>query len=195
MTWPEKGRYRAVVLGCSAGGMDAMAALLAQLSPGFNLPLILVQHRKSGQDEALVHFYSKYTSLTVAEALEREKIQTKYLYLAPPEYHLLIEQEETFSLSVDEKVNYCRPSIDVLFESAADVYGSRLIGIILSGANSDGAKGLRRIKELGGLALVQRPETAQFPEMPQRALGIMRPDQVLSAIELGNFLTKLPCSL
>ena len=191
MSWLETMRCRAVVVGCSAGGMDAAAALLAQLGPEFHLPLIVVQHRQAGHDQALTHFYSSHTHLAVTEAGEKEKIQANHLYLAPPGYHLLIEQNETFSLSVEEKVNYCRPSIDVLFESAADVYGSSLAGVILSGANRDGAQGLKRIKEQGGLALVQLPETAQFAEMPQSALRAIQPDHVLNPADMGRLLTTL----
>ncbi|CAK8717960.1 CheB methylesterase [Candidatus Electronema halotolerans] len=195
MSWLDRRLCRAVVLGCSAGGMDAAAALLGQLGPKFRLPLIIVQHRQAGHDEALAHFYSSHTHLAVTEAGEKEKIQKNHLYLAPPDYHLLIEQDETFSLSVEEKVNYCRPSIDVLFESAADVYGFGLAGIILSGANRDGAQGLKRIKEQGGLALVQTPETAQFAEMPHSALRAVQPDHVLSPADMGRLLTKLRSTL
>lgn len=195
MSWLETRRCRAVVLGCSAGGMDAAAVLLGQLGPEFRLPLIVVQHRQAGQDEALAHFYSSHTHLAVSEAGEKEKIQANHLYLAPPDYHLLIEQDESFSLSVEEKVNYCRPSIDVLFESAADVYGFNLAGIILSGANKDGAQGLKRIKEQGGLTLVQRPETAQFSEMPHSAVRAVQPDHVLNPADMGRLLTKLRSTL
>ncbi len=195
MSWLNTRLCRAVVLGCSAGGMDAAAALLDQLGPEFQLPLIAVQHRQSGHDDALAHFYSSHTHLTVSEAVEKERILAGHLYLAPPDYHLLIEQDETFSLSVEEKVNYCRPAIDVLFESAADVYGFSLIGIILSGANRDGALGLKRVKERGGLALIQTPETAQFPEMPRSALRAVQPDHVLSPADMGRFLTKLRSTL
>jgi two-component system chemotaxis response regulator CheB len=184
-------KYRAVVAGCSAGGMQAVATLLAQLGTSFRLPLIIVQHLHREQGEYLFRFYSSSTHLKVQEAAEREKILPGNVYVAPPDYHLLIEYDETFSLSVEEKVNFCRPSIDVLFESAADVYGPALAGVVLTGANSDGALGLKRIKDCGGLTLVQRPETAQFPEMPRSALLCVHADQVLTTEEIGRFLMTL----
>jgi two-component system, chemotaxis family, protein-glutamate methylesterase/glutaminase len=170
--------YRAVVMGCSAGGMQAVAGILQHLPSTYRLPLLLVQHLHKEQGEYMLRFYSRATHLTVQEAQEKEKICPGHLYLAPPDYHLLVEQDETFSLSVEEKVNYSRPSIDVLFESAADVYGPELIALILSGANNDGALGLKRIKEQGGLILVQDPSTAQFPEMPKSVLRCTSVDHV-----------------
>jgi len=184
-------KRRAVAVGCSAGGMQAVAALLAQLGPDFRLPLIIVQHLHREQGDYLYRHYASCTRLIVREAEEREKILPGHVYVAPPDYHLLIERDETFSLSVEEKVNFCRPSIDVLFESAADVYGPALAGVVLTGANSDGALGLKRIKDCGGLALVQQPETAQFPEMPRCALRCAPADQALPVEELGRLLNTL----
>ncbi len=184
-------KRRAVALGCSAGGMQAVAALLAQLDRSFRLPLIIVQHLHREQGDYLFRFYSGSTHLKVQEAAEKEKILPGHVYVAPPDYHLLIERDETFSLSVEEKVNFCRPSIDVLFESAADVYGPALAGVVLTGANSDGALGLKRIKDCGGLALVQQPDTAQFPEMPRCAQLCAPADQALPVEELGRLLNTL----
>jgi two-component system chemotaxis response regulator CheB len=128
--------------------------------------------------------------LNVKEADEKENIQGGYVYFAPPNYHLLVENNKTFSLSTDEKVNYSRPSIDVLFESAAHVYGPRLAAIILTGANNDGAEGLRLIKEKGGLVIVQDPQSADSSYMPGAALQVVEPDFVLGLPEIGRWLVE-----
>lgn len=182
---------RAAVIGCSAGGMQAAAAVLSQLGQDVHLAVVIVQHLHKDQGEELLRFYARHTRLPVEEAVEKERALPGRVYVAPPDYHLLIERDETFSLSVDEKVNWSRPSIDVLFESAADVYGPALAGIILSGANSDGAQGLRRIKECGGIAVVQDPATAQFPEMPRSALRCTAADHVLPPEEIGRRLARM----
>ena len=181
-------RYKAVVIGTSAGGIEAVVHLLSTLPARFPLPIVLVQHLHKDQDGSLVRFYRGRTRLKVEEAEEKERIQPGYVYVAPPDYHLLLERDETFSLSLDDKVNYSRPSIDVLFESAADVYGPRLVGILMTGANHDGALGLQRIKAYGGLAVVEDPATAKFPEMPRSALACTDVDYVLSLDALSKFL-------
>ena len=127
----------------------------------------------------------------VKQADEKEKIVPAMIYIAPPNYHLLVEDDRTFSLSVDELVNFSRPSIDVLFESAADAYGKRLIGIILTGANSDGSNGLKKIKECGGMAIVQDPESSEADTMPRAAIKATKVDYVLPLEEIGTFLRKL----
>ncbi|MCI5223748.1 MAG: chemotaxis protein CheB [Candidatus Electrothrix sp. AR4] len=187
--------YRAIVIGASAGGIEAVTEILASLPARFTLPLVIVQHLHKEQDDYLIQFYNSRTQLEVEEAKEKEKIVPGRVYIAPPDYHLLIEQDETFSLSMDEKVNYSRPSIDVLFESAADVYSGELTGVLLTGANNDGAQGLRRIKKNGGLTLVQDPETAKFPEMPRSAMACTEIDHILTIHELGIFLTALQTDL
>lgn len=183
--------YRAIVIGASAGGIQAVAEILAGLPASFSLSVIIVLHLHKRQDDYLIQFYNDLTPLLVEEAAEKEKIVPGHIYVAPPDYHLLIERDETFSLSVDAKVNYSRPSIDVLFESAADVYGAGLAGVILSGANNDGAYGLKQIKEHGGLTLVQEPKTAGFPEMPRSAMACTEVDHVLATDDLGRFLAGL----
>lgn len=185
-------KYRAIVIGTSAGGIEASVHILGKLPGTFALPIILVQHLHKDQDVvALVQLYNDRVPVQVEEAEEKEQIQPGRVYLAPPDYHLLIERDETFSLSVDEKVNYSRPSIDVLFESAADVYGPSLIGVLMTGANHDGALGLRRIKQYGGMTLVEDPATAKFPEMPKSALACTEVDYVLPLDALGKVLFAL----
>ena len=185
-------KFQAVAVGCSAGGMQAVARLLAKIGPDFRLPLIVVQHVQRDQDGQLLRFYSACTRLAVQEAEEKELLRPGHVYLAPADYHLLLERDGTFSLSVAEKVNFCRPAIDVFFESAADAFGPALIGAVLTGANNDGALGLKRIQERGGLTLVQRPESAQFPAMPRAALRCMQADHVLTVEEMSSFLASLP---
>jgi two-component system chemotaxis response regulator CheB len=184
-------RYRAIVIGTSAGGIEASIQVLGKLPPQFALPVILVQHLHKDQDRSLIQFYNDRVPLKVEEAEEKESIQPGRIYVAPPDYHLLIERDETFSLSVDEKVNYSRPSIDVLFESAADTYGAALIGVLMTGANHDGALGLQRIKGYGGLTLVEDPATAKFSEMPRSALACTEVDHVLPLEGLGSLLVSL----
>lgn len=184
-------KYRAIVIGSSAGGIEAFVRILAYLPAQFGVPIINVQHIHKEQDGTLVRFYNDRSLLKVEEAEEKVRIMPGHIYVAPPDYHLLIERDETFSLSADEKVNYSRPSIDVLFESAADVYGAELVGVLMTGANHDGARGLNRIKEHGGLTLVEDPATAKFPEMPRSALACTDVDYILPLDQLRDFLVTL----
>ncbi len=172
-------QYSAIVIGTSAGGMVALTKLLSPLPEDFFLPVIVVQHVHPTQDGFMVDNLNSKCSLTVKEADGNEVIQPNNIYLAPPNYHLLIERDKTFSLSIDEKVKYSRPSINVLFESSADAYASGLAGIILTGANDDGAMGLKMIKENGGLAIVQDPDTAEYPFMPRAAINMVKVDHIL----------------
>ena len=184
-------RLRAVVIGVSAGGTEALPPLFTRLSKEFPLSIVVVQHLHHTQDGSFTERLNDRYDITVKEADEKEPIREGCVYFAPANYHLLIERDETFSLSIDEKVNYSRPSIDVTFESAAGVWSSRLIGIVLTGASSDGARGLCQIKERGGLTLAQDPETAAYPFMPQAAIDTGRVDRVLTLAEIGDFLKDL----
>jgi len=183
--------YQAVVIGVSAGGLEVLRVLLRLIPAGFGRSVIVVQHLHPLQDGFFIEALDRVCSLPVREAEEKEPVMPGVVYFAPPNYHLLIEANRTFALSTDEKVNFSRPSIDVLFESAAEVYGPELIGIILTGASGDGAIGARRIKENGGLVIVQDPATAQYPKMPSAALAETEVDRVLSVIEIGRFLACL----
>jgi two-component system, chemotaxis family, protein-glutamate methylesterase/glutaminase len=168
---------------------------VVELLPGFPadfpVPLVIAVHLHPRQDNAHIERLASHCALRVKEADEKESIQAGSVYLAPPNYHLLIENDRTFSLSIDERVNYARPAIDVLFETAAQVYGPQTIGVVLTGANSDGACGLRRIKERGGLAIVQEPKTAESTFMPQAALEATPVDHVLAVPEIGKLLVKI----
>lgn len=164
--------YKAIVIGTSYGGLEALKVILPQLDEGFPLPLIIVLHIGDHNNDLFIDYMNSVCALEVKEAESHEPIRPGVIYFAPPNYHLLIEDDFTFSLSTDERINFSRPSIDVLFESAAWAYSAGLIGIILTGANSDGAIGLRTIQNLGGLTMVQNPCTSLSPAMPRAALKI-----------------------
>lgn len=181
----------AVVVGTSAGGLQALIALLAPLRREFDKAIIIVQHVQEGSDDFLVQHLNRLCALDVKEANEKESVLPGVIYIAPAGYHLLIEDDRTFSLSDEPKVCYARPSIDVLFESAADVYEEKLIGIILTGANSDGAQGLHAVGQAGGITIVQNPETAQYPVMPREASKTVQVDHVLELSEIVSFLIDL----
>ncbi len=183
--------YEAIVIGVSAGGLQALKILLPMLPLTFALPIAIVQHIGERSDGFLAEYLNGVSSISVREAEDKEPLQPGIAYLAPPGYHLLIDPDRSFSLSVDGRVNYSCPSIDVLFESAADVFHESLIGIVLTGANSDGALGLKAIKERGGLAIVQNPETAESPAMPKAALAAVAADYVLDLEEIAPLLVKL----
>ncbi len=188
---PAKDSYRAAVIGVSAGGLEALAVILAQLPASFPIPVLVVQHLQPDSDTFLAEYLDGCSPLGVKMADEKEALRPGWVYLAPPSYHLLVEEDETLSLSVEERVNYARPSIDVLFESAADAYGPALIGIILTGSSRDGSQGLKRIKERGGLTVVQDPATARAEVMPKEALAATRVDHVLALEEIGPVLVKI----
>lgn len=183
--------YDAIVVGSSAGGLRALMELLAYLPKSFPLPIIIVQHLLDGNDSLLAGFLNDNTAITVKEAEDKEAIQSGFAYLSPPGYHLLIEEDYSLSLSMDPRVNFSRPSIDVLFESAAFVYAERCIGIVLTGASADGSQGLNRIKSNGGMTLVQDPATAKFSIMPQAAIKATVVDHVLTLEDMGLFLINL----
>jgi len=183
--------YTAVVIGASAGGTNALQKILPYLPADFPLPIIIAQHLHPLQDGAAIIHYSGGSALTVKDADEKEAIRPGFVYFAPPNYHLLVESDHTFSLSIDPKVHFTRPSVDVLFESAADAYGASLIGIVLSGANQDGAEGLLYIKKRGGLTIAQEPANAEVGYMPEAAIESARPEHVLTADGICKFLTEL----
>jgi two-component system chemotaxis response regulator CheB len=183
-------KYQVVVIGASAGGMTALTELLSTFPATYSLPVIVVQHLHPLQDTCFIEHLDYKCALRIKEAGEKAPIEAGHAYFAPPNYHLLIEDDRTFSLSVDEKVNYARPAIDVLFESAADVYGSGVIGVILTGANDDGAQGLRLVRERGGLTIVQDPETAESPLMPQAAIAATQVDYILALPEIASLLVE-----
>lgn len=187
----ESCMHKAVVIGGSAGGIQALKTLLSALPVSFSASIAIVQHIEEHSDAYLSECLNSISTILVKEAEDKEPMHPGTAYLAPAGYHLLIEPDESFSLSVDEKVNYCRPAIDPLFESAADAFKERLIGVVLTGANADGAKGLKFIKECGGTAIVQNPETAESPYMPQAALDTTAVDYIVPLEQIVPLLVRL----
>lgn len=183
--------YEAIVIGVSSGGLNALKIMFSLLPANFKTPVIIVLHRGPRADSQWIKILNDKSNLLVKEADEKEKIEKGKVYIAPANYHLLIEKDKTFSLTIDERVNFARPSIDVLFESAADAYKNKLIGLVLTGLSSDGSKGIKRIKESGGLAIVQDPETAESPYMPASAIAAIKPDYVLSLDDIIALLIKI----
>jgi len=180
-----------VVIGVSTGGLKVIKAILSVLPSEFALSIIIVMHRHKETDGYLERSLNDECKMQVKQADKKEEIKAGIVYVAPPNYHLLIEDDGTFSMSVEGPVNYARPSVDVVFESAAEVYGEGLIGVILTGANKDGSRGLKMIKKSGGLTIVQTPETSEAAEMSKSAMEAVKPDYVLPLIEIGRLLRKL----
>ncbi len=181
----------AVVIGTSAGGLAALSVLVDGLAATFRLPLLVVQHIPSGVPTQLAEIFRRKTGLHVKEADEKETVRGGTLYFAAPGYHLLVEQDTSLSLSQDDSVLFSRPSIDVLFESAADAWGERVAGILLTGANEDGAAGLEAIHRAGGLTIVQDPDEAEVDSMPRAALQRFAPDYILPLRDIHRLLREL----
>lgn len=178
--------YRLVVVGVSAGGLFALRTLIGGLPRDFEIPVVIVQHR-SKDSELLCELLQECSSLRVREANDKEPIEPGLVYVAPPDYHLMVE-EGYLSLSTDEPVRFSRPSIDVMFSSAADAYGADVIGVVLTGANADGSQGLKKIVDRGGYAIVQDPGTAEVPVMPQHALKAVPKACVLAMDDIAPHL-------
>jgi len=183
--------YKAIVIGTSYGGLEALKLILPKFDKDFPLPVIVVLHIGDHNNDIFINYLNEECKLVVKEAESNESILPGYIYFAPPNYHLLVEDDFTFSLSTSEKLNFSRPSIDILFESAAWAYTKSLIGVILTGANSDGANGLKIIKDLGGTTVVQNPCSALSPAMPRAALKIARPEIRLKLEDIADKLIEL----
>lgn len=181
----------AIVIGTSAGGLHTLTMLLEALPRNFSVPMIIVQHRSKEERTLLEEVLSQKCEIRIRQAEEKEKIEKGIVYFAPPDYHLLVEKDYSFSLTFDERVNYSRPSIDVLFETAAFAYNNKLVAIILTGANHDGAKGIRRVRKNGGTTIAQDPSEALYPAMPRAAINTGCVQQVLKLNEIRAYLMKL----
>lgn len=186
-----KGRYEAVVVGASAGGVEALLRVYGLLPASFALPVLTVLHLPDNRHSQLAEVFARRMQRAAKEAVDKEDIQPGMFYFAGPGYHLSVERDRSLSLSQEERVHFSRPSIDLLFESAADAYGSSLIGILLTGANEDGAKGLATIGERGGLTIVQDPAEARVAIMPEAAIKLRRPDHLLPLNGIGSLLAEL----
>lgn len=181
----------AVVIGASAGGIDALIVLLGDLPASWRLPVVVVLHLPEGYESRLAEVFQHRTRIPVREAVDKAAVASGTLFFAPSGYHLSIERTHVFSLSCEAPVRWSRPSIDVLMSSAADVYGARLAGLLLTGANDDGAEGLLHIHEAGGLTAVQDPAEAQVDVMPLSAMRRHAPDHVLPLTKLRTLLLQL----
>ncbi len=186
----RQSQNKAVVIGGSAGAFEVLLNLLSKLPKTYHLPIICVMHMHPSDDGELASFLNEQSSLMVKQAEEKEHICPGFVYIAPADYHLLVEHNKTFSLSIDEKVNYSRPSIDVLFESAAFAYMKNLTGIILSGSNHDGANGISKIKQYDGCTIAQSPLSAKYKIMPQAAIDTGDIDFIFSIPEIMDMLLK-----
>ncbi len=179
------------MIGVSTGGVQALKKLLCPLPADFPLPILVVQHLGPDAGSGLARLLDECCALRVKEADEQDDILPGTVYLAPPNYHLLVERDGCLALSADPYVSFARPSVDVLFESAAAVFGPQLIGIVLTGANSDGSRGLQSVKQNGGLAIVQDPADAEAPRMPQAAMEATSVDHVVGLDGMAVLLQKL----
>ena len=183
--------FRAVVVGGSAGGFEAVAATLGALPPDFPLPVLVVQHLHASDGGRFAEHLGRAIPLPVVEPCDKEPIECGRAYTAPANYHMLVERDGTISLSIDARVNWSRPAIDVLFESAARAWSGKVIAVVLSGANRDGAEGMRAVRAAGGMTFAQNPETAASPTMPQAAIEAGVVDEVLGAVKIGRRLVQL----
>lgn len=183
--------YEIVVVGTSWGGLAALRQLVESLPPKYVIPMAIVQHRHRNSDTALARFLQEHTRLRVCEVEDKQPIDPGSLFIAPANYHMLVEHGH-FALSTEAPVRYSRPSIDVAMASAADAYGHRAVGVVLTGANMDGAAGLRRIADTGGMAVVQDPASATARTMPLAALHAVPTARVFPLDRIASFLGTLP---
>ncbi|MEO9004291.1 MAG: chemotaxis protein CheB [Ginsengibacter sp.] len=181
----------ALIIGGSAGSLDVLFQVLPFIKSDIAFAIIIVLHRKAGNDSILPGLLNFKTKLQVREVEEKEKILAATIYIAPSDYHLLIENDHTFSLDRSEKVNYSRPSIDVTFQSAAEVYKDHLVCLLLSGSNIDGIEGLKRVKYFGGKVIIQNPESAAMPYMPAQAELNVDVDKILPINEMADYINAL----
>ena len=187
--------YDLIVIGTSWGGLAALGQLLDGLRDDVHQPIVIAQHRSAdGEELALGRLLQHHTRRVVSDPDDKTALEQDHVYLAPPDYHVLVE-DGLLALSTDAPVQFARPSIDVLFESAADAYGARAIGIVLTGANDDGAAGLARIKRRGGVAIVQDPATAAKRTMPDAAIAATVADAILPLEEIPAFVYGLCCEV
>lgn len=180
-----------IVIGGSAGSLQVVLKILSYLKADYPVPILLVLHRNVQFDSSLEELLSLRIDLKSKEIEEKDIIKPGCVYISPADYHVLIESDFTFSLDDSEKVNFSRPSIDVVFSSAALVYKETLMAILLSGANADGSEGLVKVKERNGIVIIQEPEEAIVPFMPQQALKSVVPDYILKASEIAGLLNSL----
>lgn len=183
--------YDVLAIGSSWGGVDLLKRLVRELPATWTLPVVIVQHQHPNSGTALERILGKVTPLVVRDVEDKDRLEAGHIYIAPANYHLLIEDDGSFSLTTEAPVKYCRPAVDVTFASLARVYQQRCIGLVLTGANDDGADGIRIIKMAGGHALAQLPASAEAPTMPEAAIATGVVDQVLEPAEIVPYLRRL----
>ena len=181
-----------VAIGASAGGVDALGQLLSALPSGFPAAVAIVLHIPPDRASLLAELYGTRCALPIKEVEDKETVQAGTVYFAAPDYHMLVEPDRSFSLSYDEPVNFSRPSIDLMLESAACAYGEHLLGIVLTGASADGARGLAPVRQMGGTAWVQDPAEARAAVMPAAAIETAGADRILGLREMASSLARLP---
>ena len=186
-----KPQCKVLLIGGSAGSLEVLMTVLPILNPIHDFSIVIVLHRKSAEDTTLEDLITIKTIIPVAKVEDKVTLRPGFIYIAPSDYHLLFEKNKILSLDVSEKVNYSRPSIDVSFESAAVAFKEKCIGMLLSGANSDGTAGLQAIQEMGGVVILQNPETAIMPFMPQSAFEVLTPDYVLDVEEIAGYINAI----
>lgn len=184
-------RLELLVIGGSAGSLEVILSVLPLLPKDLPFAIIIVLHRKQNTDTTLIDLLSSRTSLQVIEANDKEPIVPSTIYVAPADYHLLVENDHTLSLDYSEKVNYSRPCIDITFQTAAEVYREKLACLLLSGASADGVEGLELVKTLKGITAVQDPKTAEVSYMPQKALDKMEVDFIVETDKVIDFIKSL----
>jgi len=189
--WSDCMKCKAIVIGGSAGSLNAIIEILKEINNDIKIPIIILVHLSDDYENELPKILDKYVKGIIKEAEDKEEIKENIIYIAPSMYHLQIEDNLKFSLLYSEKVNFSRPSIDILFETAAESYNGELLGILLTGANSDGAKGLKRIEELGGYVIVQEAITAYSAIMPEAAIKILKKPKILNLKKIGEYLNGL----
>jgi two-component system, chemotaxis family, protein-glutamate methylesterase/glutaminase len=180
-----------VVIGASAGALDALSVVLPTLPKSYPRAVLVVVHIPADKRSVLVELFKQRCKVEVREAEDKEPIESGTIYFAPPDYHLLVEKDKTLSLSIDEPVLFSRPSIDVLFESAAEAYGPSLVSVVLTGANRDGADGIKAVTKAGGTAIIQDPEEAFAATMPEAALVACPGARVMSLIQIAAYLEEV----
>lgn len=188
-TPPSHQDLELVVIGASLGGLRALETILRALPASFPGAVAIAQHRRPDPDERLAVLLRRHCLLPLGDAQDKEPIQGGRVYLAPPDYHLLVDGD-TFALSTEGPVSYARPSIDVLFETAADSFGKRVTAVVLTGANQDGARGVTIVRKRGGRVIVQDPASAECPVMPKAAAAAVAPNALLPLLEIGPFLSR-----
>lgn len=180
-----------IVIGGSAGSLQPILNILGSIKNHYEIPFLLVLHRPASQSSVLEELLSMRTQLVSREIEEKDKIENGNIFICPPDYHVLIEKDRTFSLDDSEKVNFSRPSIDVVFKSASEVYKEKLVCILLSGANSDGAAGLLAAKDNGSITIIQDPEDAEVSFMPREGMKMVNPDHILNTNEINGYINSL----